>query len=62
MGEAHVPIDIQQHESGCRVRMTEDVAAGPARLVPAPLSDVASTVRNAETRQRLAYRAEGRAA
>ena len=41
ISEAHVSIDIQDTESGCIVRLTEDVVAGPAGLVPTPLSDVA---------------------
>ncbi len=61
IGEVHVSIDIQQQESGCLVRMTEDVVAGPARLVPTLLSDVAITYRNTETLRRLAYLAEGHA-
>ena len=61
MGEAHVTIDIQDHDSGCLVRITEDVVAGPARLVPTPLSDLAIGYRNTETLRRLAYLAEGHA-
>ena len=61
MGEAHVSIDIQDTESGCIVRLTEDVVAGPARLVPTPLSAIAISYRNTETLRRLAYLAEGHA-
>ena len=61
IGEAHVSIDIQDHESGCLVRITEDVVAGPARLVPTVLSDLAISYRNSETLHRLAYLAEGHA-
>ncbi|TFD57554.1 MULTISPECIES: SRPBCC domain-containing protein [unclassified Cryobacterium] len=61
IGEAHVSIDIQDHPNGCLVRMTEDVVAGPARLVPTTLSDLAIRYRNSETLRRLAYLAEGHA-
>ncbi|WP_105035123.1 SRPBCC family protein [Cryobacterium aureum] len=61
IGEAHVSIDIQTRENGCLVRITEDVVAGPARLVPTPLSDLAISYRNTETLRRLAYLAEGHA-
>ena len=61
IGEAHVSIDVQDHPNGCLVRMTEDVVAGPARLVPSTLSDLAIRYRNSETLRRLAYLAEGHA-
>ncbi|TFD53400.1 SRPBCC family protein [Cryobacterium sp. Hh11] len=61
IGEAHVSIDVQDHPNGCLVRMTEDVVAGPARLVPTTLSDLAIRYRNSETLRRLAYLAEGHA-
>ncbi|MDJ0350974.1 SRPBCC family protein [Cryobacterium sp. PH29-G1] len=61
VGEAHVAIDVQDRDNGCLVRMTEDVVAGPARLVPTTLSDLAIAHRNTETLRRLAYLAEGRA-
>ena len=61
IGEAYVSIDIQDTASGCIVRLTEDVVAGPARLIPTPLSDVAISYRNTETLRRLAYLAEGHA-
>lgn len=43
------------------MRITEDVVAGPARLVPTPLSDLAIAYRNTETLRRLAYLSEGHA-
>ncbi|WP_233205868.1 SRPBCC family protein [Cryobacterium sp. Y82] len=61
IGEAHVSIDIQDTENGCLVRLTEDVIAGPARLVPTPLGDLAIAYRNTETLHRLAYLAAGHA-
>ncbi|TFD56936.1 SRPBCC family protein [Cryobacterium sp. Hh7] len=61
IGEAHVSIDVHDHQNGCLVRMTEDVVAGPARLVPTTLSDLAIRYRNSETLRRLAYLAEGHA-
>ena len=61
IGEAHVSIDVHDHQNGCLVRMTEDVVAGPARLFPTTLSDLAIRYRNSETLRRLAYLAEGHA-
>ena len=61
IGEAHVSIDVHDRPNGCLVRMTEDVVAGPARLVPTTLSDLAIRYRNSETLRRLAYLAEGHA-
>jgi hypothetical protein len=58
-GEAHVAIDVQPRGDGCLVRITEDMVAGPARLVPRFLSDAAIHTRNRETLHRLAYLAEG---
>lgn len=60
IGAAHVAIDVRARPEGCIVRLTEDVVAGPARLLPRPLSDGAMHLRNTETLHRLAYLAEGR--
>lgn len=59
-GEANVDIRIEGNATGCQVSITEDVAAGPGRLVPKPLRDVQLAIRNDETLQRLAYIAENR--
>jgi hypothetical protein len=61
VGEAHVAVDVRRHDNGCLVRMTEDVIAGPARLVPRFLRDGVVHARNTETLRRLAYLSEGRA-
>jgi Polyketide cyclase / dehydrase and lipid transport len=58
-GEAHVTLDVQPRGNGCLVRITEDVVAGPARLVPRIVSGTAIHARNTETLHRLGYLAEG---
>lgn len=60
-GEAHVALDVRARTDGCVVRITEDVVAGPARFVPAPLRETATFLRNTETLRRMAYLAEGHA-
>lgn len=60
IGEADVTIDVRAHDSGAIVRMGEDAARGPGRLVPRPLRALLITVRNRETLRRLAWLAERR--
>jgi hypothetical protein len=60
IGSAHVTIDVRPRADGCVVRMTEDVVAGPARLIPTPLADLMTFLRNREVLQRIAFIAEGR--
>ena len=62
VGSAHVVIDIEPAEGGCRVTITEDAVEGPGMLVPKPARTAAILVRNKETLQRLAYLSDGIAA
>jgi Polyketide cyclase / dehydrase and lipid transport len=61
-GEARVELELAPSDEagpgGCRIEMREDVTHGPARLVPAPVRQVAIAPRNEESLQRLAYLAE----
>ncbi len=61
-GEADVQIEVEQTPDGCRVRITEDVAKGPGRLIPKRLRDPVLHWRNTESLRRLSYLAEQRAA
>lgn len=61
IGEALVTLDVKPRGDETVVRIQEEAVAGPGRLIPAPLLDLALYVRNAETLHRLAYLAEGRA-
>lgn len=62
VGSAHVAIDVEPAEGGCRVTIIEDAVEGPGMLVPKPARTAAIMVRNNETLQRLAYLSEGIAA
>lgn len=62
MGTATVTIRLEPVGAETRVVMEEDVANGPAALVPKPLRDLPLTWRNVESLRRLAYVAERRAA
>jgi hypothetical protein len=59
IGSAHVVIDVEPTDGGCRVTILEDAVEGPGTLVPKPARTAAILVRNKETLQRLAYLAEG---
>lgn len=62
IGEARVTIEAKPVGDGqCVVRIREDAATGPARLIPKPLRDLILHWRNTETLRRLAFIAEGRA-
>lgn len=61
IGEARVTVRVQPRNGGCAVRIDEEAAAGPGRLIPQPLLDLPLHWRNAETLRRLAFLAEGRA-
>ena len=61
VGEAKVTIRVRSLSSGCLVRIDEDPVKGPATLVPRFLTTPMLRWRNAETLQRLAYLAEGKA-
>lgn len=60
LGEARVLIELEDRGRSCRVEIREDAAAGPGRLVPAPLRQVAVIPRNTESLRRLALLAERR--
>lgn len=60
-GEAEVVLRIEAHAEGSEVSITEDVVAGPGKLMPKPLRDAQIGLRNVETLQRLAFIAENRA-
>jgi len=59
IGEAEVTLDVKPRGDGCVVRMREDAAKGPGRLVPKPLRDIGLLIRNREALRRLAWLAEG---
>ena len=61
-GEADVELRLSAAGAGTEVILTEDVSAGPGKLVPRPLRSIAIGWRNVETLRRLAYLAEGGAA
>lgn len=61
-GTAQVVIELEDVGSQTRVRIAEDVAEGPGRLVPYPVRAPMIKARNVETLRRLAYVVEGRAA
>ncbi len=60
-GEARVRIEVAPGDGGCTVRIVEDAVRGPGTLVPRPLRTTVLVPRNAETLDRLARLAEGRA-
>lgn len=62
IGEANVVIDVKPRAGGCVVRIVEDAAEGPGRLIPAFVRHIGIHFRNIETLRRLAYLAEGGAA
>ncbi len=61
VGEARVRVTIDGlDEHRCRVSMIEDATAGPGRLIPRPLRQLAILPRNKESLLRLALLAERR--
>ena len=62
LGEAEVEIRLSAQGPGTLVEISEDVVAGPGKLLPEPLRGVTIKVRNIETLNRLALLAEGRTA
>jgi uncharacterized protein YndB with AHSA1/START domain len=62
MGEADVTIELQEAGARTQVRIVEDVAHGPGRLLPSFLRGPLLKWRNTETLRRLAFVVEGRAA
>jgi uncharacterized protein YndB with AHSA1/START domain len=61
LGEANVLIELEPVGAGTRVRISEDAAEGPGRLVPSPLRAPALKWRNTEALRRLSFLAERRA-
>jgi uncharacterized protein YndB with AHSA1/START domain len=59
-GEATVTVRLEPQGAGTRVRMQEDLTAGPARLVPKPMRAPVLVPRNRESLRRLAWLAERR--
>lgn len=59
-GVARVDIVLESVGTDTRVTMSEDIVAGPARLVPKLLRDPGMTWRNTEALRRLALVVEGR--
>lgn len=59
-GEANVTIRLRPAGNTTEVTITEDVARGPARLIPRPIRSVTLDKRNVETLRRLAFIAENR--
>ena len=62
LGEAEVEIRLSAQGAGTLVEISEDVVAGPGKLLPEPLRGATIKVRNVETLNRLALLAEGRTA
>ena len=60
-GTAAVTLRLEPVGAETRVVIEEDMIAGPASLVPAPLRHLSLRWRNVETLRRLAYLAERRA-
>jgi uncharacterized protein YndB with AHSA1/START domain len=61
-GMARVTLTMAATEGGTDVTIEEDVEAGPAKLVPAPVRHLQLGLRNLETLRRLSYIVEGRVA
>ena len=60
LGEADVVIELEPAGEHTVVRIREDAATGPGRLVPGLLRTPVMTWRNSETLRRLAFVCEGR--
>jgi uncharacterized protein YndB with AHSA1/START domain len=60
LGEADVVIELEAVGAGTRIRISEDAAEGPGRLVPSAVRGPMLKWRNTETLRRLAFIAEGR--
>lgn len=60
MGEADVVIEIEPAGDRTVVRIHEDAASGPGRLVPSVMRQPVLKWRNSETLRRLAFICEGR--
>lgn len=60
-GTADVVLELEDAGAQTRVRIHEDAAEGPGRLVPYPVRAPMIKLRNVEALRRLAFVAEGRA-
>jgi Polyketide cyclase / dehydrase and lipid transport len=61
VGRVHVRIELSPGGGGrTRIRMVENVAGGPGRVIPKPLTDPALDARNRESLRRLVDIAIGR--
>ena len=60
LGEADVVIDLEPTGDGTVVRIREDAATGPGKLVPGVVRAPVMKWRNSETLRRLAFVCEGR--
>ncbi len=61
VGEAHIAITLSpERAEHTTVSISEDATAGPGRVIPVPVRQLAIGPRNAETLRRLALIAEGR--
>jgi len=59
-GEATVTLSLEPSPAGCTMTIEEHASAGPATLVPQPVSEAFLHARNEEALRRLAMLAEGR--
>lgn len=59
-GTAHITLELEQHGTGCRVRMIEHAAHPPHSWIPDAVQHAAVYPRNAEALRRLALLAERR--
>jgi hypothetical protein len=59
-GAAEVELTLEARDGGTEVTMREDAVAGPGRLVPHPVRQALSMVRNREGLRRLGFIAEHR--
>jgi uncharacterized protein YndB with AHSA1/START domain len=57
-GEATVTVGLTLKGYGTLIEISEDVTAGPSRIVPQPLRQLGIAPRNTETLRRLAFLAE----
>ncbi len=62
LGEADIVIELEPSGAATVVRIREDAAAGPGKLVPKVVRAPLMRWRNSETLRRLAFLAEGRPA
>jgi hypothetical protein len=59
-GAAEVDLILKECDGGTEITMLEDAVAGPGRLVPRPVRQALSVIRNREGLRRLGYIAEHR--